>query len=81
MNFMQPRNATLVDLLDKVLDKGLIINADIIISLANVPLIGVKLNAAIAAIETMLDYGMMNDLEAVEVKKKIILKEVALAYT
>lgn len=72
---MQPRNATLVDLLDKVLDKGLIINADIIISLANVPLIGVKLNAAIAAIETMLDYGMMNDLEAVEAKEKTALVE------
>ena len=75
MNFMQPRNATLVDLLDKVLDKGLIINADIIISLANVPLIGVKLNAAIAAIETMLDYGMMNDLEAVKIKEKTALAE------
>ena len=32
--------ASLVDLLDRVLDRGLIVNADIIISLAGVPLIG-----------------------------------------
>ncbi len=76
---MQPRNATLVDLLDKVLDKGLIINADIIITLADVPLIGVKLNAALAGIETMLDYGMMNDLEAVKAKEKIALEEKVLS--
>jgi len=52
---------TLVDLLDRILDKGLLINADLIISVAGVPLIGVKLNAAIASIETMLKYGMMMD--------------------
>lgn len=54
-------NATLVDLLDRVLEKGLLINADIIISVANIPLIGVNLKAAIAGMETMLKYGMMQD--------------------
>ncbi len=54
-------HATLVDLLDRVLDKGLVINADIIISLAGVPLIGVNLRAAIAGMETMLKYGVMKD--------------------
>ena len=54
-------NATLVDLLDRVLDKGLLINADIIISVANVPLVGVNLRAALAGMETMLEYGMMRD--------------------
>ncbi|MCJ7632966.1 gas vesicle protein [Candidatus Bathyarchaeota archaeon] len=53
---------TLVDLLDRILDKGLLINADLIISVAGVPLIGVKLNAAIASVETMLKYGIMADL-------------------
>ncbi|MFH1140473.1 MAG: gas vesicle protein, partial [Chloroflexota bacterium] len=43
---MAPK-ATLVDLLDRVLDRGLIIDADIIISLAGVPLIGIKLRAAL----------------------------------
>jgi len=53
--------ATLVDLLDRVLDKGLVINADLIISLAGVPLIGVNLRTALAGIETMLKYGVMED--------------------
>ena len=50
---------TLVDLLDRVLDKGLVINADIIISVAGIPLIGVNLRAALAGMETMVKYGMM----------------------
>ena len=54
-------HATLVDLLDRVLDKGLVINADLIISLAGVPLIGVNLRAALAGMETMLQYGMMKE--------------------
>lgn len=57
---MRPtRECTLVDLLDKILDKGVLINADVIISVAGVPLIGLNLRAALAGIETMLDYGMM----------------------
>jgi len=49
----------LVDLLDRVLDRGLVIDADIIICLAGVPLIGVSLRAAIGGMETMLEYGLM----------------------
>lgn len=52
-------HATLVDLLDRVLDKGLVIHADIIISLGGVPLIGVNLRAALAGMETMIQYGVM----------------------
>ena len=52
-------HATLVDLLDRILDKGLVLNADIIISVAGIPLIGVNLRAAIAGMETMLKYGVM----------------------
>lgn len=54
-------HATLVDLLDRVLDKGLIVHADLIISVSGVPLIGVNLRAALAGMETMLEYGMMQD--------------------
>ena len=50
---------TLVDLLDRVLDKGIVIHADVIVSVAGIPLIGVNLRAAIAGMETMLRYGMM----------------------
>lgn len=57
---MKPeRENDLVDLLDRLLNKGIILNADVIISVAGVPLIGINLKAAIAGIETMLDYGMM----------------------
>lgn len=52
-------HVTLVDLLDRVLDKGLVIQADIIISVAGIPLIGVNLRAALAGMETMLKYGVM----------------------
>lgn len=55
------RHATLVDLLDRVLDKGLILDADIIIHLAGIPLLGVKLKAALAGMETMLRYGIWED--------------------
>jgi hypothetical protein len=50
-----------VDLLDRVLDRGLVINADIIICLAGVPLIGVNLRAALAGMETMVQYGLMRE--------------------
>ena len=52
-------HATLVDLLDRILDKGLVINADLIVSVAGIPLIGINLRAALAGMETMLKYGIM----------------------
>lgn len=52
----RPR-ATFSDLLDRVLDRGVVINADVVISLAGVPLIGLNLRAALAGIETMVQYG------------------------
>ena len=61
---MEPSPAvesSLVELLDRVLDRGLVLNADIIISLAGVPLVGIKLRAALAGMETMVRYGLMND--------------------
>lgn len=63
--------ATLSDLLDRVLDKGVVIDADVVISLANVPLIGINLRAALAGMETMVKYGFMQeyDLEAKDVSK------------
>ncbi len=55
------RKITLVDVLERVLDKGVVINADIIVTVAGVPLLGVNLRAAIAGMETMLKYGMMRE--------------------
>ena len=57
---MEPsRDGALVDLVDRILAKGIILHADIVISVSGVPLIGVNLKAAIAGMTTMVDYGMM----------------------
>ena len=53
--------ATVVDLLEVLLNKGAILNVDMLIGIGSIPLIGVSLRAAIAGIETMLEYGMMRD--------------------
>jgi hypothetical protein len=58
------RNGGVVDLLDRVLDRGVVLQADLIISLAGVPLIGVCLRAALAGMETMLRYGLLADWDA-----------------
>ena len=55
------QSSAIVDLLDRVLDKGLVISADIIVSVAGIPLIGVNLRAALAGMETMVEYGMMKE--------------------
>ena len=57
---MEPsRDGALVDLVDRILAKGGIIHADLVITVSGIPLIGVNLKAAIAGITTMVDYGMM----------------------
>jgi len=71
--------ATLVDLLDRVLDKGLFLRADLVISLAGIPLIGATLSVAVAGTETMLKYGILSDwdeaLRAVPPKQRQLLRE------
>ena len=52
---------SLADLITVLLDKGTYLNIDLIISVADIPLIGVNLRATIAGMETMLEYGMMRD--------------------
>jgi hypothetical protein len=59
-------HTTLIDLLDRILDKGLIVDADLIILVAGIPLIGIKLKAAIAGMETMLKYGIWEDWDAAQ---------------
>lgn len=50
--------ATLVDVIDRILDKGLVINADICVSVAGVELLGIKVRAALASFETAAKYGL-----------------------
>lgn len=52
--------ATLPDLLEALLNKGVILHLDLLISVADIPLIGVNLKAAVAGMETMLEYGLMD---------------------
>ncbi len=63
---MQPAKATLVDLLDRVLDKGAVLDADVLITVAGVPLLGLKLRLALAGMETMLRYGIWQDWDAAQ---------------
>jgi len=49
---------TLSDVIDKILDKGLVINADIAVSVAGVELLGIKIRAALASFETAAKYGL-----------------------
>ena len=48
---MQSEGTTLADVIDRLLDKGLVINADICVSLAGVELLGIKIRAAVASFE------------------------------
>jgi gas vesicle structural protein len=50
--------STLADVIDRVLDKGLVINADICVSLAGVELLGIRIRAALASFETAARYGL-----------------------
>lgn len=50
--------SSLVDVIDRILDKGLVINADIVISLVGVELLGIKIRAALASFETAAKYGL-----------------------
>ena len=43
-----------------------VLNIDLLICLAGVPLLGVSLRAMLAGMETMLDYGMMADWDIVQ---------------
>ena len=64
-------NVGIVELIDRTLNKGVILNADLIITVAEVPLLAANLELALASVETMLKYGVMNDwLTAVPLNKE-----------
>ncbi|MFC6767858.1 gas vesicle protein GvpM [Natrinema soli] len=63
---MRPRknDDALVDVLDVLLRDGAILRADVIVSVADIPLVGIKLTAAIAGMETMTEYGLFEEWDA-----------------
>ena len=58
---MKQHNIGIVELIDRTLNKGIILNADLIITVADVPLLAANLKLALASVETMIKYGIMND--------------------
>lgn len=52
------KNNSLADIIDRILDKGLVINADITVSLVGVELLGIKIRAALASFETAAKFGL-----------------------
>lgn len=51
-------SASLLDVLDRVLDKGIVINADIAISIVGTELLSIKIRASIASFEVAARYGL-----------------------
>lgn len=47
------KDITLLEILDRVLDKGVVISGDVVISLAEIDLIYVGLKVLISSVETM----------------------------
>src|SRR5215211_3069461 len=55
---LQPRTTNLVDILDRVLDKGLVVAGDIRVSLANVELLTVRIRLLVCSIDKAQEIGM-----------------------
>ena len=60
----------LADMIEMLLDKGVVINADIAVSIGDTELLGVQVRAALASFETAAEYGLEfpegTDMERVE---------------
>jgi ssDNA-binding Zn-finger/Zn-ribbon topoisomerase 1 len=69
----------LADVIDRILDKGLVINADIAVSVTGVELLGIKIRAALASFETAAKYGLEfpsgAEMETPAWKEALVAKE------
>jgi len=52
------KQADLADVLELILDKGIVINADIAITVGQTELLGIEIRATIASFETAAEYGL-----------------------
>jgi len=48
----------LAEMVEMLLDKGVVINADIVVSIGDTELLGVEVRAAVASFETAAQYGL-----------------------
>lgn len=73
------REGTLLHVVETLLDKGLVLNADIMVSVAGVELLGIRIRAALASFETAARYGLEfpagTDTETVAWQNAIEAKE------
>ncbi|SFG61392.1 Gas vesicle protein [Halopelagius inordinatus] len=64
----------LAEMVEMLLDKGVVVNADIVVSIGDTELLGVKVRAAIASFETAAEYGLEfpegTDMDRVEAAAK-----------
>lgn len=59
MTALEPSGCrNLADVVERILDKGLVINADIAVSVAGTELLGIKIRATLASFETAARYGL-----------------------
>ncbi|NDK33165.1 gas vesicle protein [Nesterenkonia sp. Hz 6-5] len=58
MEPQRSREGTLLQVVETLLDKGLVLNADIMVSVAGVELLGIRIRAALASFETAAKYGL-----------------------
>lgn len=80
LNTLTKKELTVIDLLDRILDKGIVINGDITVSIVGVDLLSLKINLVIASLETAKRYGIKlpweqwektrKQLEVKQIKKK-----------
>lgn len=67
---MQPTKTdrhAIVELVDVILRDGAIIQADIIVSVADIPLVGISLRAAIAGMATMSEYEIFDESDTTQI--------------
>lgn len=55
-------NVTLLDLADRLLDKGVVLSGEVVISVAEVDLVYVSLRALIASVDTAMGLGINPDI-------------------
>ena len=70
---------SLADVIDRILDKGMVINADIAVSLAGVELLNIQIRAVLASLETAARYGLAlpagTNLDTDAWKEAVVKKE------
>jgi hypothetical protein len=52
-----------VDLVDTILRDGAVLQADVVVTVGDVPLVGISLRAAIAGMTTMTEYGHLTEFD------------------